>query len=171
MSKSIVEIKGFDELVRKIKTLPDKAKRKEVIKILRKSAQTTVKVARQEAPKSDKRHTLKGGKEIQPGNTRKSIGVQVARKAKNPMIVVRPKSSGKHDGFYARAFVIFGHNVYRTGFKRNRRGNRKFNSRGKKSSIPANPFMNRAKQKTEGRVGKEALASTEKYIQKLIDRL
>lgn len=77
MSKSIVEIKGFDELVRKIKTLPDKAKRKEIIKILRRSAQTTVKVARQEAPKSDKRHTLKGGKEIQPGILESLLGFKL----------------------------------------------------------------------------------------------
>ncbi len=171
MSKPIFEIKGFDELTKKIKKLPDRAKKREVIKILRRSAQTTVKAARQEAPKSEKVHTLKGGKEIQPGNTKKSIGVQVARKAKNPMIVVRPRSTGQYDGFYARAFVIFGHNIYRAGFRRNRRGNRRLNNRGAKSRIPANPFMNRAKQKTEGKVSKEALASTEKYIQKLIDRL
>ena len=167
MSKSIVEIKGFDELVRKIKTLPDKAKKREVLKILRKSAQTTVKVARQEAPKSDRPHVLKGGKKILPGNLRRSIGAKVARRAKNPMIVVRPRSTGKNDGFYGRLFVIPGHNTRRGGFRKSRRRSRKRGSIGKKS-VPSNPFMNRAYTKTEGKVSKEALASTEKYIQKLI---
>lgn len=171
MSKPIFEIKGMDELQRKIKQLPDKAKKREVIKILRKSAQSTVKQARKEAPKSKKPHYLKGGKKIMPGNLQKSIGVQVARKAKNPMIVVRPKSSGKYDGFYGRAFVIFGHNIYRAGFKRNRRGNKRFNATGARSSVRPNQFMNRAYAKTEGKVSKEALASTEKYIQKLINKL
>ncbi|QLE02885.1 HK97 gp10 family phage protein [Galbibacter sp. BG1] len=171
MSRSIFEIKGFKELEQKIKKLPDKAKKREMVKILRKSAQTTVKAARQEAPQSSRPHYLRGGKKIQPGNLKKSIGVQVARKAKNPMIVVRPKSSGKYDGFYGRAFVIFGHNVYRAGFKRSRKGNRSRNSLGAKAVIKANPFMNRAYQRTEGKVSQESLKSTEKYIQKLIDRL
>ncbi|MDH7444675.1 hypothetical protein [Aquimarina sp. 2201CG14-23] len=171
MNKRIFEIKGFGELTAKIKKLPDKAKRKEVLKILRKSARSTVKEARNQAPKSKKTHVLKGGKKVDPGNTRKSIGIQVARRARNPMIVVRPKSSGRYDGFYARAFVIFGHNIYRVGFKRNRRGNSRFNSKGATGRIPANKFMNRAKDKTEGKVSREALVSTEKYIQKLIDRL
>lgn len=171
VSKTLYEIKGLKEVTEKIKQLPDKAKRKEVIKILRASAKPTVSSARKEAPVSKKAHVLRGGKKVQPKNLQKSIGVQVARRAKNPMIVVRPKSSGKYDGFYGRAFVIFGHNIYRTGFKRNRRGNRGFNSTGAKGVVPPDPFMNRAREKTEGPVSKDAKARMEKYIQKLIGKL
>ena len=170
MSKSIVEIQGYDELVKKIKNLPVKAKRSEVLKILRRSARSTVKEAQNQAPVSKRPHKIRG-KEIRPGNLKKSIGVQTARRSKNPMVVVRPRSTKAYDGFYGRAFVIFGHNVYRKGFKRNRRGNRLKNAKGAKRVVRANPFMNRAYQRTEGKVSNDALASTEKYIQKLIDRL
>lgn len=148
MSKSIFEIRGIDELRAKIKALPDKVKKKEIIKILRQSAKSTVAQGRLEAPKSKKPHSLKGGKLIMPGNLMKSIKVKVMTKARQPMIVVGPRSRGKYDGFYGRQFVIPGH-----------------------GKTPPNPFMERAKNKTEGRVSADAVAKTEKYIQKQIDRL
>ena len=170
-NRSLVEIEGFEQLRFKIKKLGDKAKTKELRKILRKSAQPTVKAARLEAPQSKQPHMLKGGKKITPGNTKKSIGVKVLRRAKNPMLVVRPRTTKKNDGFYARSFVIFGHNIYRKGFKRNRKGNRRANAKGTIARIPSNPFMNRAQTKTERKVSTDALKSTEKYIQKLINQL
>lgn len=171
MSRPLFEIQGFDELSQRLKKFPDKIKKREVLKLLRAAARSTVKAARDEAPVSKKPHSLKGGKVIKPGNLKKSIGVQTARRAKNPMVVVRPRSSGTYDGFYGRAFVIFGHNVYRTGFKRNRKGNKGYNAGGAKSSVPANPFMNRAYQKTDGKVDADAVKRMETYIQKQISRL
>ena len=50
MSKSIVEIKGFTELQQKIKSLPDKVKRRELLKIYGQVANPTLKAARSFAP-------------------------------------------------------------------------------------------------------------------------
>ena len=171
MTKALFEVKGFDQLQKKLKSLPDKVKKKEVVRVLRKSAKDTISAARREAPQSKKPHTLKGGKVIQPGNTKKSIKFQVMRRAKNPGGIVGPRSLGKYDGFYARQFVIPGHNIYRVGFKRNRRGNQKFNSRGAKRRVPENPFMARAFNQTKGRVTDKAREGIEKLIQKQINSL
>lgn len=153
MNNIITEVQGFDVLKRKIKQLPDKAKKREVVKILRRSARPTVQAARTEAPKSARPHFLKGGKLIEPGNLRKSIRVAVLRKSRVPMLVVGPRSSGKYDGFYGRQFVIPGHKT--TGGGR----------------VPADPFMDRARKKSAGPASAKALAGMEKYVQKLIDKL
>ena len=52
----MVEIKGFAELQAKIKQLPDKIKKREMLKVLGQVANATVSTARKEAPKSKKRH-------------------------------------------------------------------------------------------------------------------
>ncbi|MEM9685303.1 MAG: HK97-gp10 family putative phage morphogenesis protein [Bacteroidota bacterium] len=170
MSKPLVEVRGFEELSKKLKQFPDKVKKQEVAKLLRKAAGSTVKAARQQAPISERAHTLKKGKKVQPGNLKKSIGVQTARRSKNPMVVVRPRTKGKYNGFYGR-FVIRGHNIYRKGVKRNRKGNQRANAKGAVSKVSANPFMNRARDKTRGRVTQEAVRGVENYIQKQVNRL
>lgn len=158
MSRQLWEVKGFDKLQKKLKSLPDKMKRREVIKILRRAARDTVKEARNQAPKSKRRHMFKPkadrvAKMINPGNLRKSIGVEVARQAKNPMIFVRPKSSGKYDGFYGRQWVIPGHPKKGGG------------------KVAPNPFMDRAFERTEGKISRDSVAGVEKYLKKLIDKL
>ena len=159
MSKTLFEVQGFDELQAKIKKLGnDKDKRKPIIAILRKSAQTTIKTARALAPKDT-------------GVGEKSIKFEVLRKASIPMGIVGPRSSGKYDGWYLRQFVIPGHNIYKVGFKRNRQGNKAFNATGAKSKVAPNFFMNKPQQITENKVSADALASTEKFIQKQIDKL
>lgn len=153
MSKSIFEIKGFAELQKKIKRLPDKVKRKEIVKILKVSAKSTVTAARAEAPISKKAHTLRG-KVYNPGNLKKSIRTKVMRRSRVPMIIVGPTSTGnKYDGFYGRQFVISGH--------RTRSGNR----------VEPNPFMQRGHDRTAGKVSKEMQVKTERYMQKQINRL
>ncbi len=171
MSKGIYEITGFKELQAKIKLLPDKVKVKEMRKILRISAKPTVDAAREQAPESKKSHSIRGGKRFEPGNLKKSIKVAVMGKARSPMVVVGPRSKGKYDGFYGRQFVIEGHNLYRAGFRRNKKGNRTFNAGGSVGKVAANPFMERAMNKTKGRVADYAVAKTEKYIQKQISKL
>ena len=158
MNKSIYEIEGFDELQRKIKSLPDKVKKKEVNKILRKAAKSTVDAARAFAPKRTQ-------------NLSKSIKVATMTRAKVPMVVVGPRSKGKYDGWYGRQFVIPGHNIYKAGFSRNRKGNKKYNDANAAGKVAANPFMEKAFNATGGLVSQKAVASTEKYIQKQIDRL
>lgn len=157
-NKSITTIEGFDELQRKLKSFPDKIKRKEVVKILRRASRDTVKVARALAPKDS-------------GDGAKSIRFVPLRKSKNPAGVVGPRSRGKYDGFHLRLFVIPGHNIYRTGFKRNRSGNRGRNARGAKRQVKPRPFMEQAHKITEGKVTAKSVAGTEKYLAKQISKL
>lgn len=159
MSKELVEITGFRELQAKIKKLGnDKDKRRTMLKILRKSAKSTIDAARRLSPKDTKVGS-------------KSIKFQVMRRAAVPMGIVGPRSTGKYDGWYMRQFVIPGHNIYKGGFKRNRRGNKKANALGAKSKVPANFFMNKAQDATRGKVIGKAVPQTEKYFQKLINQL
>ena len=159
MAKDVVQITGFKELQAKIKKLSnDKDKRKEVLAILRNSAKSTITVARSLAPKDT-------------GVGAKSIRFEVMRRAKVPMGIVGPRSRGKYDGWYMRQFVIPGHNIYRTGFKRNRRGNRKANARGAKSKVAPNYFMNRAQDTTQKQVEGKAIPQMERFLQRRIDRL
>lgn len=176
MAKDLVEITGFRELQDKIKKLSnDKDKRKPIIKILRNSAKSTIDIARRLAP-VEKGYVVVGGKRYRrknytPGTGRRSIKFQVMKRASVPMGIVGPRSTGKYDGWYMRQFVIPGHNIYKGGFKRNRKGNAKANAKGVKSKIEPNFFMNRAKAASQKKVIGKAIPATEKYLQKLINQL
>ena len=157
MAKELIEIKGFKELQQKLKKLGnDKDKRRTVLAILRKAARSTIKAAKGLAPEDT-------------GVGKKSIKFQVMRRAKNPMGIVGPRSIGKYDGWYVRQFVIPGHNIYKTGFKRKHRAGA--NEGGVKSKVAPNYFMNKAQDITQGRVSSEAIPAMEKFIQKKIDQL
>lgn len=154
MSKSLVEIKGFNVLERKLKSLTnDKVKRREVIKLLGQVANPTVKVVKRLTPISSKSHIQKRkgqryGTIISPGTGKRSIGKKVMRRAKNPTVYVSPKSTRRADGFYLRQFVIPG-----------------------TKKIKSNPFVDKAYQQTRGRVTKDAEVKMARYIQKQINRL
>ena len=157
MAKALFEIKGFNELQQKLKKLGnDKDKRRIVLAILRKSARSTIVAAKALSPK----RTRVG---------EKSIKFTVMRRAKNPMGVVGPSSVGKYDGWYLRQFVIPGHNIYKTGFKRKHKAGA--NEKGVKSKVAPNYFMDKAKSLTQGRVADVAVPSMEKFIQRKIDQL
>lgn len=154
MPKDLYQIEGFEELQRKLKQLPDKVKKKEMLKVLGQVATPTVKVARQQAPISKKKHVISGKrtrKIIEPGNLRKSIGKIRGKKGlgkQNAVLYVGPRSKGrKNDGWYGM-FVEHG---------------------TKKQK--ANPFMKRAYQQTKGKVTADAENKVAKYIQKQIDKL
>ena len=177
MTKNIVKFEGFADLQAKIRKLGnDKDKKREVLSILRNVANSTVKAARVFAPKSKQPHIVSGSrarKVIQPGALKKSIGKITGRKGaskKNPTIYVGPRAKGKHDGFYG-AWVHEGHNIYRTGFKRKRSGNSRYNARGAKRQTTKNPFMDKAYNATKGGVTAEAEKRTVKFIQRRINRL
>jgi len=151
MAKDLIEIQGFNLLRAKIKQLPDKVKRSELLKVLRVVAEPTVKAARGTVPVSKKPH-LQSGKRtrklIQPGNLKKSIGKIVAKRNKvDAVLVVGPRVKGKHDGWYG-AFV-----------------------EGGTINQKPNPFMNRAYKQTKGKVTADAEAKVSAYVQKQINRL
>lgn len=164
MSKSLVEIKGFAELEKKIKSLSnDKVKKREVLKILGQVANPTVKSVKALTPvgsgvinvrgKSYRRTKRQIGKNVYksvytPGVGKKSIGKKNMRRTQNAVLYVSPRSRKNADGFHLRQFVI--------------RGTR--NQRGK-------DFVDKAYQQTQAGVTKDAEIKVAKYIQKQIDRL
>lgn len=109
-----VKVEGYDEFLRQIQKLPDKMKRTEINKVLRREAKPTVQQARANSPKADRvitRYNKAGEKvaEYKPGNLGKSIKAITVSKTKskgNPRVVVGPKvgKRGKNianDGYYA----------------------------------------------------------------------
>jgi acyl-CoA-binding protein len=175
VSKALIEIEGFEELQSKLKQLPDKVKRAELLKILGQVANTTVKVMRAEAPESEEPHVARK-KTIQPGNLKRSIGKIISKKGRgreNAILYVGPKSKGiKNDGWYG-GIVSGGHNVYRKGFKRkvHKAGSSLRYSQEAKSFVPGDPFNERAYDKTKGKASDDAAKKVAAYIQKQIDKL
>jgi HK97 gp10 family phage protein len=178
MSKLNVDVEGFDKLTEQIRKLGnDKDKRREVLAILRKSAQPTQRAARQLAPRSKQPHVISGKtrakRTIKPGNLSRSISLINGRKGEareNPTVYVGPKAGGTNDGFYG-GWVHDGHNIYRSGFKRNRKGNAAFNATGARKRVQGQPFMAKAEQQTRGKVTNEIQKSMAAFLQKRIDRL
>lgn len=162
-TKSIFEVQGFDVLVQKLKLLPDKVKKREVLKILGQAANPTLKAAQKLAPVGSGYITVRGkrykrGKrqvrktvlqdQYTAGQGKKSLGKKNMARAKNPMLYISPRSKKKADGFYLRQFV----------------------SPGTKHQ-PANNFMERAFNQTKGQVTAEAEQKIVKYIDKQVARL
>ncbi|MBF05024.1 MAG: hypothetical protein CMP76_17240 [Flavobacterium sp.] len=175
MSKPLVKIEGFEELVSKVKRIAnDKQKKQAIIPVLRAVASGTVKVAKNEAPVSKKAHIVSGKrtkKKINPGNLKKAIGIILGKRGKskeNPTVYVGPRAKGSFDGFYG-GWVEKGHNVYAKGFKRKR--TKGVNTGAAKSKTKAIPFMQRAYNQTKGQVTSEAEKKVARVIQKQIDKL
>ena len=111
-----VKIEGYNDFLRQIQKLPDKMKRTEINKLLRREAKPTLKLAKSKTPKEKRNRTIirynKAGEKVaeyKPGNLAKSIKtITVSRKVSkgNPRVVVGPKvgKRGKNinnDGYYA----------------------------------------------------------------------
>jgi hypothetical protein len=179
-----LEISGLDELSLKIKKLArDDNKTKEINKILWQLAKPTLDRSKQLAPVGS-RYTTWNGKKVTrpdyvPGTGRDSIARKKMTKARNPMVTISPRSRSSADGWYMRRMVIPGHNIYRPGFKRSRKGRRDAdlaktrasNLKGAKSRVPPNPFLDKAYKQTKGTVTAKAERRMAKYFQKQIDRL
>jgi len=157
MSKQLFEIEGFKTLQSKIKRLPDKVKKREMLRVLRAVAKPTVAAARSEAPVGDKvhkRYSRRDGSVLgvyNPGNLKKSIGNITGRRGSakvNAVLYVGPRSKGrKYDGYYG-AMVHGG-----TKFQR------------------PNKYMDRAYNRTKGLVTRDAEDKVAKAIQRQIDKL
>lgn len=165
MANELFQIEGFDKLNEKLKKLPDRVKRSEILKIHRRLARPAITAYRNELPvgkKSHTRYTKGGGKTTyEPGNLAGSVkAVTVgARKTKgNPSIAVRPSKRGSRDGYY-RFMVV------PKGFKGSGRGSRS----GANVVVPQ--ARDRALRQVGGKTTRQAQAQTAKYIQKQIDRL
>ena len=154
MSKALVEITGFEELSKQLLKLPDKVKKKELLKILGQVANPTLRAARKEVPVSEKPHLQSGkrsNKIIESGNLKKSLGKITGKKGlgkENAVVYIGARSKGrKNDGWYG----MFVH--------------------GGTAHQEANPFMNRAYSQTKGQVTADAEKQVARYIQRQINRL
>ncbi|WP_295093775.1 hypothetical protein [uncultured Flavobacterium sp.] len=167
MSRPIIEIEGFPELMAKIKMLSDpKDKKREVLIILRQVASVTLKTAQSLVPVSRKQHKARG-KLIQPGNLRKSLG-NITGKSENPTVYIGPRAKGSNDGWYGH-FVHDGHNIYAKGYRRKRiRG---ANMRAALKRTAGNPYMAKAYEATNGQVTADAEKKITAFIQRRIDKL
>jgi len=189
MSRPLVEITGFEELQRKIQLLGnDRKKRTEILKILRKVAQATVKAMRREAP-VHKRKTLyaRHGKKQDRGTLQKSIGTITGKDPVNAKLYVGARAKGSNDGYFG-SWVNDGHRIFNKftvrGSTRDSRGRfvslalksdakRRGNKKGSVSmgDTKANDFSGRAYDQTKGGVTADAESSVAAYIQKRIDAL
>jgi len=159
MSKQIVEIEGFKELQAKIKQLPDKLKKREMLKIMRAGARPTIIAARNAAPVGDKphsRYSRRTGEVLatyQPGNLKKSINHITGRRGlgrENAVLYVGPRSKGKkYDGYY-------GHFVHEGTANRD---------------AAPNPFMEKAYRSTRGQVTSDLQRRVAKALQRQINKL
>ena len=148
MSKPVIEIEGFKDLYRQIERLPDKLKRRELLKVFGQVANPTVKAARNYAPGGTRAHTRDN---LTQGNLKRSIGKRTGRNGIeriNAVLYVGPKLKGKNKGWYAH-----------------------FIEAGTSTGIKANSFMAKAFRATGGMVTRDSETRVSKYIQKQINRL
>ena len=163
--RRLIDIEGFDELNAKLKALPDRVKRLEVLKIMRRQATPIVTAYRAKLPVGSKSHTryTKGGQRTtyQPGNLRRSVGKKAVNPRKtdgNPVLVVRPLQGRRNDGYY-RFMVV------PKGFRGSGRGSRK----GSNTVVP--DARNAALSQSGDQVAQAAQVKVAGYVQKRIDQL
>lgn len=158
----VFQVEGFEELNRKLKQLPDKVKRTEVLKIFRRLAKPIEQAYAAELPvgiKDKKRF----GSLYPKGTLSKSVKTETVssrRAGGNPSIAIRPGKKGKYDSWYKFMVVKKG----------TKTGSIARGSRIGKNTV-VEDAKNRAWNKTQGRTTQEATDKTAAYIQKQITRL
>lgn len=146
----VVSVEGFDELNRKLKQLPDRVKRTEVLKIQRQLAKPIQRAYAGNLPKD--RGTLSKSVAIRT--------VSISRSKGNPVVQVLPSKRGKNDGFYRFTVIPKG---ARPGSRK--RGSRK----GINTVVPQ--ARDRTLQQVESGVVEQGSRKIGAYVQKQIDKL
>lgn len=102
------EIEGMEELRQKILELPDRTKRLEVLKILRREMADIRTAVRNATPISPRNAKNQMGV-IPSGNLKKSIAIITGKSRLQPSVFVGPrvKSKDRYNGFYA-SFLVYG---------------------------------------------------------------
>jgi hypothetical protein len=169
---SVLTVEGFEEFNKKLKQLPDKAKRTEVIMLQKKLAKPVIDAYKAALPvgkrRTHSRITGRKSKNVKKisytaGNLQRSVravSVPASKTGGNPSIVVRPAIKGKNDGYY-RFMVV--------------KPDTKVGSGKRGSRIGKNQVVDEARDKALTRTGhfaqKEAREKTAKYIQKKINKM
>jgi len=157
-----VDVRGINELVRKIKRLDDKTTRREVLKVQRRSAKPIVQAYRQELPKGT-RDKKRFGTTYPAGTLKRSVKAETVPASKvggNPQVVVRPSTKGKVKGWYRFMVVEKGTKVGSA-------------NRGSRTGL--NTVVTKAKEKVESSlhqlVSRDYQKKMAKQLQRQIDRL
>jgi HK97 gp10 family phage protein len=94
MSKGI-ELDGFPDFLKAVERLPDRLKRMELLKVLRREAKPTVQAAKRNVRKKS-------------GKLERSITTITGKSKIYPNILVGPSVKGKNEGFHGH-LIEFGH--------------------------------------------------------------
>lgn len=152
LNQSLFEIEGFEELANKLKQLPDKVKRREVLKIQRRVLLPA------------KKAYVAKLKEIKvTGNLADSVSIKSVRSSVvngNPVVNLLPAKNSKGDGFYKFMVVSKG-----TRLGSNRRG-----SRAGKNTV-VNRARNKVYNSNASQMTDVFMARMTKAIQRRIDKL
>lgn len=150
MNRDLINIQGFEEFQRKLKRLPDKLKRNEVLKIQRRMAKPLVRAYQSELPKDS-------------GNLAGSVRAKTVSASKvggNPSIQVLPDKKRGYDGYYK--FMVVRKNTVL--------GSKNRGSRLGKNTVTAKA-RDRAIRSSAGFVSKDYEAKMVKYLQGRINKL
>jgi hypothetical protein len=189
MPKSLVEIKGFDELRRKIQLIAnDKDKKRQMIQILKQVSKLSVNAAKANVPVQRSYSNIKSRRSVRGGSLKQSIGNIVGKKGRskeNAVVYVGPRvrkgskysKAGRNtygDGWYGH-MVDQGHKIYGNKRRGNKQSILKRNSKREKGKVvgevAGSYFMEKAFKLTKGMVTSAAEAKIAKYIQYKIKRL
>lgn len=148
---SIYDIEGFEALSKKLKSLPDKVKRAEVVKIQRRVLKPAQQAYANQLP-------------VATGNLSASVQIKtvsISKSKGNPSVQVLPGKNKGADGYYR--FMVVKKGTKLPGG--NRRGSRKgFNN-------VVRSARDRALRSVSGGITKEYEQKLSRFIQRRIDKL
>jgi hypothetical protein len=113
MANVTFDIKGFEEVAKKLKQWPDKLKRRRINSIMRQAAKPMLEGVKRAAPIEKHSRTItRKGESYDPGNLAESIKIITGKKGKskvNPTIYIGPALGlrSDYDGYYG-FFVVSG---------------------------------------------------------------
>lgn len=147
-----IRIEGMEGVIREIRKLPDKVKRLEILKILRRQVKPLKAAIKVEADKTNpegKIYKIRGGKTVEPGNLGDSIKIFNGRNKEFPSVFIGPEMGPrkKNDAFYA-FFVQYG-----------------------TIHIAPNDFIDKATKPLLPGLAKELSGDLERYLQRIINKL
>lgn len=150
--KIAFKIEGMEGVIREIRKLPDRVKRLEILKILRRQVKPIRSAIKVEADKTNPEgriYKIRGGKTVEPGNLGNSIKIFNGRNKEFPSVFVGPEMGPRkrNDAFYA-FFIQYG-----------------------TIHIAPNDFIDKATKPLLPGLAKEMSNSLEKYVQRKIKTL
>lgn len=140
MARDLFKVEGYQEFVKAVKTLDDKMKKREIVKIWRRVAKPTLTAAKQKVP-------------VKSGRLKRSLGLVTGKSKTYINVLVIARRKGQYRGNHAH-LVEYGHII------RHPKTGRII------GHAPPQPFMRPAWDQTKT----AATANTEKLLAKHIEK-